>query len=247
MIEIDTRFLRWVSKRFADKFGGLAYITTLKYGDMVFWGADDAFPCCEVKAPRDLVSSIRHTGRLIQQFRQAAQVHSHYFLFVLGEVGVDPDGYYAEWRWDSGEKKHRWQPVPIPGTNPPKYLMYREVENFLNTMNLIDGVVVKEARNEDVLVARLISLYWWFQKPMEAHRSTAADRFYKPVWMPQEMSLRRRVAKELPKIGIAKSRAAEKVFGNTLDMIRGTEKEWMKVEGVGREIARQVVKEIEKW
>jgi NAD-dependent DNA ligase len=59
-------------------------------------------------------------------------------------------------------------------------------------------------------------------------------------------SLVRRWASEIPLIGWGKSRAVADFFPSALHMASATEKQWMKIDGIGRTIAQGAVEAIRK-
>jgi ERCC4-type nuclease len=58
--------------------------------------------------------------------------------------------------------------------------------------------------------------------------------------------LLRRIAAELPHIGVDRSRLVERHFRSVVHMINAEEEEWLEVEGVGKVTAREVVEAVRK-
>jgi excinuclease UvrABC nuclease subunit len=54
------------------------------------------------------------------------------------------------------------------------------------------------------------------------------------------------VASEISGIGWGKSKAVEDFFPSVMDMVMASEKDWRKIPGIGKEIAKIAVEEIRK-
>ena len=243
MILLDDRTLQHTTKGFVNRFNGLATVTRLDYGDAVFYAKDPLLVAVEIKRGQDLLDSIRHTGRLLEQIRKALQEGSvdHYVLLLWGDFGRDDDGLFCERHWVSvgGKQRYLLSPVIVPGTSDA--LTYREVDNFLNSLEILNGIQVKWARDEAEVAQVVIDQYFWWQKRVDGHKTTLSTRFYTPDFLGQGISLVRRVAKELPGIGPDRSLAVEQVFPSVEAMVRAGEREWRGVEGIGKVIAQRVV------
>ena len=89
-------------------------------------------------------------------------------------------------------------------------------------------------------------LYNWFQR--EEHSSVqvvySGKQLYAETALLVKPTLARRVAKELPGIGIKRSAEVAKVFHTLEQMVEATPKDWMRVEGVGKGIAAKIYQAI---
>lgn len=245
MILLDERFVEKCSSRFVERFGGLGIPARLEYGDANFWAGQSPYTICvEVKRVLDLLISIERTGRLDEQRRKASHVHYRYYLVLHGfkYVRPDADGWVAEARRGSSLAS-----VLIPdnaqgGGHP---LSYRRMDNYLNTLATLDGVVIKETGSEEELVEVIKNLYFWWQKPEEEHTSTLRNAVPRPQYLGGNgVGLVRRWASELSGVGVRRSKAVEAVFEDAYEMVMASEREWRKVEGIGEGLAKRIVREI---
>jgi ERCC4-type nuclease len=138
-----------------------------------------------------------------------------------------------------------WKPVRL-GT---RGFMYREVDNFLNTIEMKTRVRIKRSGSRSETARIIVDLYhWWNDKEWEEHRS------HQPFWNGDQVQIwdppfTRRLAKELKGIGWEKSKAVSEYFGGDaavlLDfMLKAGVKEWAQIPGIGDAIAKKIVLEI---
>jgi len=235
--------------KFVARFHGLAQSSWSDLADLSFWSGDWAYGILvEVKKPQDLVESVEHSGRLIEQIRRAKldpMAWVYYLVLERGKYcGPDADGDYAE-RTRGGFTK-----VAVPGTGhdgkPPRAVSYRRCMNFLNSLDVLEGVRLRLTASEAETVALVVSLYHWWQKPLEAHTSTTADRLYAPVWLgpSAQVSLLREWAKDLDGIGVKRSKDVEGHFTSALEMAEADVAEWVRVPGIGKATAEKVWRQI---
>ena len=244
-ILLDRRTLRWYSKTFVSKFGGLAEVTDLDCGDAVWWWYDSGSECVEYKKTTDIVESVYHSGRLVEQIRKALQFHTGYTIIWQGEIRVDREsGRLMEHRWSRERHRFMWSPVLVPGTTDT-YAEYRVVDNSLNSLQRIDGVTLRRARDEDELVQQTIDLYLWTQKPLESHRTTVRDRLYSPNSFVQ-VSLVRKWAADIAKIGPKLSREVESRVPSAAQLAALSVEEWTQIPGIGKGIAKAAYDEIRR-
>jgi ERCC4-type nuclease len=186
-----------------------------------------------------------HSGRIVEQARTAkAAGFNQYFLMVCGDLDCDAEGHLAVRWWDQRVRKTVLRPVQVPGGSGP--VLYQAVDNFLNSLMLLCGVQVKRARDEAELARQVLDLYVWFQKPIEDHSTTLADRFYVSDFMGVEIPLVRRVLKEFKGVSTGRSKALAAKY-RTVGQLAGAQvEELMEVEGVGRKVAESIYGEIHK-
>jgi ERCC4-type nuclease len=127
------------------------------------------------------------------------------------------------------------------GTKP---VMFRQVDNFLNSSQMLHGVLVKRTFDMRDTARHLVNLYWWWQKEWEEHKS------HKTIYTPAshvaagngKVSLCRQWANAIPGIGWEKSAAVEAHFGgNALRMATATRDEWMIPKVVGEKMSLKIV------
>lgn len=242
MIQVDQRHVQRQSPRFMSRFQGLARIQWLERGDMVFFSKEnpDAAVCVEVKEPLDLAVCIVDTGRLVQQLRGARDAgYTQYVLTVQGVTGLDDDGWFCQWRSAPGGRG-RWEPVLLPGERPVEY---RRVDNALNSLAILEGVQVKRSGGERETVAQILNLYRWWQRPLDSHTTGRDSTIYSPVHLGPAGSipLVRRVARELPGIGVERSRDVAAAMRSVKGMVEAGEEQWMGVPGIGRKTAQRAI------
>ena len=271
--DLDRRTLRFMSSKFVESFNGLANVCDMEIGDVVWFAKDPVAVVGEIKGPVDVLSSVAHTGRMVEQIRKARLAFgadSPYILFLYGRVGEDPaTGYYSRWGWvnspygvanseyadehNNADYDHEprparqgWVPIPIPGTDPPRYKTYREVDNCINSIAELDGVRVKYAEDERMLVRHILDYYHWWQKPREAHTTSTANSFYSPVWVGPsgKVLLARRVAKEIEGIKIERSTRVALRFPTVAAMVNSKEEEWLEIPGIGEGLAERAIRQL---
>jgi ERCC4-type nuclease len=106
---------------------------------------------------------------------------------------------------------------------------------------------VRRTYNRAETAALIAGLYgWWTKKAYDEHRAHQA--MYSPVadaGLIYRPSLARRVAAELPGIGIGKSGAVADKFKTVRTMVGASEAEWMDVPGIGKTLARRISEALE--
>ena len=248
MILLDERLLPPIghmSARFLPYFNGLGVPAWLEYGDAVFWAWDKSSTiCAEIKRVLDLLISIERTGRLEQQMRSARQVHRAYYLVLHGfkYIGANREGMVSQWTRDG------WKPIVIPdrvvnGRTEGHQMSYRRMDNYLNSLATLEGVVIKQTRDEQETARVIVDLYWWWSKDIEEHTSTM--RLPEPAHLPYgTIGLVRRVAAELRGVGLQRSKAVEQRFDSVEAMVAAEEKDWRGIEGIGAGLAKRIVREL---
>jgi ERCC4-type nuclease len=217
-------------------FGLPVELTTLDSADVAWLGrghGDEPVPIgVEIKRIGDLLTSIT-TGRLSgQQLPKLIHEYRHVWLLIEGQYRQGAEGLLET------RQGAVWAPHAL-GRSP---WTYREVEAFLTTLEVRVGVHVRRAYNRAETAALVAMLYgWWTGKAYDEHRahlalhSQTADAglLYKP-------SLARRVAAELPGIGIGKSGAVADHFKTVRKMVEADEIEWTEVPGIGKTLAKKI-------
>lgn len=244
MILIDSRI---GSKELLPLFPkGTAKLSTLPYGDFAFTGnGPEGMPInigIERKQIREIASTIVD-GRLV----------GHQVPGLLKEYGVTY--LVVEGRWRGNPKtgileQTRGGPW-VEVVNGTKRWMAGDIRKFLSTLENIAGIRLRLTEDKAETVAEVLTLHaWWTGKEWEEHRAHIAMQ-YPPVdtLMFTKPSVFRQVAACLPGIGIKKSRAVEDHFWKVgvemgaalLDMILADKKDWCKVEGIDKGIAKRII------
>ena len=221
--------------------------TILDSGDLAWVGNGEDGPVSvgvERKRLGDLIQSMRD-DRLAG--RQIPTMHKHYspghiYLVVEGVWRCGNSGVLETCR-----SKGKWEMFGSVGRAKP--VMYREVSSFLHSVQVTMGVkVIKTGRDTDT-VAEMVSLYNWYKKDWKAHHT--AFTIYAPGPEPQATKrvgfrsnvagFKERVAAQLPGIG-NKAWEIGNHFKSGREMGNAGVEEWMKVPGVGRKGAQEIVK-----
>ena len=108
----------------------------------------------------------------------------------------------------------------------------------------IAGTIVVQSRNEEHTAYNIVELYHYFLKKWDQHTSLMETAKLNLPSLNGRPSLVRRWAADLDGIGVKHSLEAEKVFKTPLDLARGDEMDWMKIDGVGVKLAQSVVKQV---
>jgi ERCC4-type nuclease len=215
-----------------------AQLTTLEYGDCAFLGnGPGGAPVrvgIEIKALGDCAQSIR-SGRFAGH--QLPGLLANY-----DKVYVILEGLYragTEGELETFTKGH-WTTGAWGGCG----WMYNELDGWINSINIVAGVTVKRTMSRRETAAVIFGLHhWWTSKSYEKHRSHCGfDESGRPTLM--KPGLVRRVAAELPLIGWERSSAVADEFQSVLAMVLAEESSWIKIKGIGKGIARKVVRAI---
>lgn len=250
MILLDNRCLhepvsssdrRRFSPKFLSRFNGLAVPVDIPYGDAQFLGRDpEVTVICEFTAPVNLAESVVHSGRILEQVRQAKAVCSHYFLMVWGDTDCDEDGRYCVRWYDREQRRTVLRPVVIREPKSNRVVagpwQYQAVDNFLNSLSILCGVYVKKARDEAEMVRQTIDLFHWFSKRMDEHTTRLETAFYTPSFYPVDIPLSVRIAKEFKGFGSDKAHSLGRRFPTAVDLINASEDELLGP-GVGKTLA----------
>lgn len=217
--------------------------------DVCFWGKfdDEDIPllvACERKKIGDLAQCIL-SGRLLHQFQMCkAEGIGVMCLIVEGRVRSNPDDGLLEIPvWGINPRTLRrceiWQPVKPT-------LTYSRFDQYLTELDYLLGVIVK--RTEDVReTASVIKALWDnFQTPPSKHNSlhTMYEQPNREGVLLMKPGLVRRVAKELNNIGWERSRDVADHFRSVREMVNADAKEWEKIPGIGKGIAKKVVQSL---
>lgn len=207
-------------------------------GDFAFEGKGPDGTCLvgiERKATRDMLQCIR-TGRFAgHQLPLLLQMYKFQYLIVEGIFRPNPnDGILEE------PRNGQWHPIVV-GTSR---FMYQELMGALFTYERMTALKVHYTANMLGTASHVVSLYrWWNGKDWSKHRAHTASHNVGYVEILGQWPFKRRLAKELYKVGAEKSKAVADDFASARDMANANEKRWMKVPGIGKTIAKKIVEE----
>lgn len=122
-----------------------------------------------------------------------------------------------------------------------RYYMWRDFQQWLITMELRGDQHVRFMATKRDVGNFILALYkWWTGKKWEEHRAHLALDTSGRSSLVSEVSLARRVAKELPRVGWGKSAAVEGRFPTVKAMVGAKEEEWKEIDGVGKLMAGRI-------
>ena len=215
---------------------GVAKLSRLSFGDAQIEGnGPEGRPVLvgvEVKKVADVLTCItdgRFAGHQLPGLQASYEV---VYLVVEGDYRVGKEGLLEVMRY------HMWRPILLGS----RKFMYREMDNWLTTMEMKGGVKIRRTGGRQETAQFLKDLYgWWTGREWEEHRAHLA--FHDPgppVAMLRKPSLLRRMAKELPGVGWERSLEVEKRFDSVLEMALASELDWKDIPGIGKGIANKV-------
>lgn len=221
-------------------------MTQMPFGDIAFDGLlSDGSPTSyglELKSVSDVVACVQ-SGRFAgHQLPGLMANYDNVWLLIYGQWRARvPDGVLEELRDGRGGGKY-W----YPAGGGQRLWMHRDLESWLITMQVAGGIRVHRVRDAAEAAVFIRTLYHWAQR--EEHKSHHVIFSGKHLWQDQALmvkpTLARRVAAELPHIGVKRSAEVARAFHTMEQMVEAEPKDWMKIPGVGRRIAAKIYKAI---
>jgi ERCC4-type nuclease len=105
------------------------------------------------------------------------------------------------------------------------------------------GLRVRRADNWQQTVFTIARLYRWWQKPWDKHSSgKVLDTPPAPVVLTTRVPLVQRLANCLEGVGWERSAAIAARFPTAVDMIATTEADWELIPGIGKTLAKRIVR-----
>lgn len=238
------------SKELARLFHLRTAISRLSFGDFSFLGNGPDGPVAigiERKAIRDLLQSMQ-SGRF-SSHQLPGLINSYFTSYVIIE-GIWSSCYETgfimvpDYKGKGGkEGKGGWVRLSLGTFEFRSSQLY----GFINSISLCGGVIVMFTRTQHETVRCVESLHSWWMKPWKDHRSHMALRTESPtVVQLATPSLTRKLASQLPGVGWKRSGAVDRHFRSPSEMLNATEKEWAKIEGIGKGIASSIVSALHK-
>ncbi len=204
----------------------------------------------ERKRIGDLLNSIA-TGRLsAEQLPKMLDTYQYNYIVVEGVWRRDK---HDDTLWISTDGGHTYK-TPH---GRQRWTM-EGVYHYLSTLQVIVNIRLFQTRTARDTAHLITYLYSWWQKPWEKHKSHLALHKGQRLWnTPRELSfvdctgitkpsLARRIAAELPGVGVDRSRDVADYFiakctsveDAVCYMFEATEEEWRSIPGVGKVTAK---------
>lgn len=120
--------------------------------------------------------------------------------------------------------------------------MARDIYNFINTLQVVCGVVVIVTSNVWETAKWLDSCHGWWEKKWSGHKSHLQFRGSEHAQL-SKPNLTARIANQLTGIGWDRARKLGERF-SPMELFEATEEELMEIEGIGPVLAGNVVKEL---
>lgn len=254
MIYVDPRIGSGDLAPLLSSLGCPVEVQHLDFADCMFLGnGPDGAPTpigVEVKKLNDVLQCITSGRFLGHQLPGLLRDYEHVWLVVEGLYRANPvDGTLEirlgrDWR-PVGHGKQQW--------------MFSAFDKWLTKLEVKANVHVRRTANRDETARTVGALYNWWQDS-DSHSLDQLDRTaqialethvanskqHEGMWLGQRVkpTLARRFAAELPGIGIRMSGGVATHFGSVRTMVNAEEREWLRIPGIGKTLARRIVSEI---
>lgn len=230
MIELEAP----ISSAIFRHWGVPCQIDRLEFGDACFTGNGKDGPVAvgvEVKKLHDALACMTDGRFAGHQLPGLVKTYDRIWLVLEGKYTVD---FGSGLLLADGARRREV-------SNGARRFMYRDLSNWLTTMEVCAGIRVRRTADRVETARFLADLHGWFGKSYNDHHAHLAlhderpDRalFAKP-------SLARMVASQLPGIGFKKSQDVVKKFGTVVAMAEALQQEWETIPGIGEGIAKRV-------
>lgn len=222
-------------------------VTTLEYGDAAFTGTHTGIIGVELKRLGDVLNCI-DSGRFAgHQLPGLLQHYDAAYLIVEGLWRPSPtDGVLEAFRGS-------WVPVKTGH----RHRLYRELDNWLTTMEVLGGVHVRRTGTEHETARTVFDLHDWYVREDEHKSHLAFDSSTQialqsqlakerrrngrgAALFPEQPSPKRVFASMLPRIGVEKSGMVAGAFESVRAMVNAPEADWLKIPGIGKKMVGQI-------
>ncbi|HEX6825448.1 MAG TPA: ERCC4 domain-containing protein [Nitrospiraceae bacterium] len=237
MIYIDSRIGSKELEPLFRPFGVSVQLAELEFADLCWVGNGPDGECMvgvERKRINDLIQSIRSKRLSGHQLPGMMQSYQYVYLQV--------EGFYRPGRKGALEvmKGKDWWPSDAR-------VMYREIDNYLNTLEAKCGVIVHRAGTIEEGIHQIVDLYkWWTEKTWAEHKSD--NQLYAPTpqgrkvgWHYEPPTWLEKIAAQLPGVD-RKAKAVAKHFGSVEMMVDAGIGDWMMIDGIGKIGAVKIMK-----
>lgn len=222
----------------------IAVLSRLASGDVLILGngpEGDVLVGVEVKSVMDLVSSIL-SGRIKEtQIPQMLKDYQVSWLLVYGLYKEGKKGEMLVW------KAGGWAPCQIG----KRVIPYKLLESFYFSLSAV-GISTKEVASVKAAASWIGGLAKWWERSWESHSTFQAFDNTGQAGVKHEVSLVpsmtenerlvAHVAAQLPGIGYKRAVTVAGRFNTVREMVGASEQEWLEIPGIGKVIAREVVK-----
>lgn len=225
-------------------------VSRMAYGDISFLGVGpegEPVPIgIEVKSVRDVLQCITNGRFAGHQLPGLVQTYKQVYLLMEGQWRPDPKDGRLEVRHGHGHGGGQW----IDATVGQRRFMYKDLLSWLCTISIKGGIKIERCCDWGEAILFISTLYrWWEGKKGEGwneHEShlalnVAGDAdFYRDHALLVRPSLLRRVAKELPGVGVDKSAAMAACFSSVQALVEADISTIALVPGIGRTMAQRI-------
>ena len=215
-------------------------ICTLDFGDFAWSGNGPDGPVdvgVERKSLMDFLQSMS-TGRL-SGHQLIGLTNNYDWSYILLEGIYRPDK-------DSGMLQHinrkgKWSAV----AQGSRRFMARDIYNFINTLQIMTGVIVVSTGNHWESAKWLTACSNWWNKAWDKHKSHL--QFQKPVEHAQltKPTLVTRMASQLTGVGWDKARKIGQQFKTLTQLMDADRQDLEEIEGIGPKMADRIYKELQ--
>lgn len=226
------------------RLGCAVELTRLEYGDVSFVGlAQDGSPVStglELKSVEDALACIV-SGRFAgHQLPGMIQSYDHLWLMLQGQWRPHPQTgvlQYLKTEHRRGQKHEYWTEAV-----GQRRWHWRELEGWILSVSILGGMRVHRVDTWEEGASYIKLLYNWYQR--DVHKSIQVVYSGKQLYSDQALlirpSLARRLSKELPHIGVEKSKVVAERFPTAEAMVNATEREWAELPGIGKKLASDI-------
>lgn len=184
----------------------------------------------------DCIQTHRLTAKQIPGMKRMYGIHR--FIIFEALWRSDENGYLLEgfksgysWRW--AKTINSRQPV-----------LYSTLYRFLISLQLAGNYVIYTHDLADTARA-VCEFYHYFQKPWDQHTAMQEIQAPKIIGIDSHASLTRQWAHCIDGVGQKFSVHADRLFGSGLELAQSIEEDWMQIEGIGVQTAKDIIRQIE--
>lgn len=203
----------------------------LEHGDLAWFGVEGMVGG-ERKTLKGIVRDMK-TGRLYTQLDGMARVYKIRYLFVEGQMRMGREKLLEIRGYNPNTRKWEWM-------ESEPAMMYRELDNRLNTINESGLAFVKRSEDRKETAQQVMDAFHRHQEPN--HLSIGA--FHREFTPLGQLSLVARVAKEFPGIGWKRAATVSRHFMSVKEMVNAPAAEWAKMDGIGMKTGEGIVWEV---
>ena len=231
-----------------------AEIASLEYGDYQFEGNGPygkTLVGFERKKVKDLLSCMTDDRFVGHQLPGLNKEYDYWWLWLEGIYQENQQtGMLQEPSGDTGGGSGggggvHWRDIRVGNT----YYYFRQLDNFLNSLDVQFGVRVKYSRSMRHTVSTIVNAYNYWQKEWSDHRTGKV--IYTPRapvtgFITEPKSLCRTFAAQIPGVGWEKSALVEQAFGKSArTMCNAGADRWIEIKpGFGKVLANRIPKQL---